>query len=122
MLQIKYALAFLIYTGRSKRKHVARTGRGTAPTSSQCTEPTCQSHKPPLSKIKVKSADDWLLYQPSGERAEGMAGEVEGLSPVDGNVKIRMGVRKAGRTWGVLYDGIRRVITLWFFMFADGKR
>ena len=68
----------------------------------------------------MKSAN--LLYQPSGEGAEGMAGEVEGLNPVDGNVKMRTGGRKAGRTWGVFYDGISRVITLWFFMFADGKR
>lgn len=26
-----------------------------------------------------------------------------------------LGGRKAGRTWGVFYDGVGRVITLWFF-------
>ena len=54
--------------------------------------------------------------------AQGVAGDVEGLSPADGNVKMRRGQRKAGRKWGAFYDGSNCVITLWIFMFADGKR
>lgn len=53
------------------------------------------------------------LYEPPGEGAEGMAGEVEGLSPVDGGVKMRTEGRKTGRTWGAFYDSISHVITLW---------
>lgn len=53
------------------------------------------------------------LYEPSGEGAEGMAGEVEGLSSVDGGIKMRTEGRKVGRTWGAFYDSISHVITLW---------
>lgn len=45
----------------------------------------------------------------------GAEGRTGGLSPLGGNVKVRTGGRKPGRTQGVFYDGISPVITIWLY-------